>query len=327
MRGLRYGTSESLLVCRCARLNFFGSKLISKVRGRREPALDVGAAMSLIETRSLRIEERGHLEAMIRARTGYASITPDIGLARVLGRYKIYVEPDDDAISSHLIMDGFWEMWITIFLGGFVRPGWTVIEVGAHLGYYSMLFCDLVGPTGRLVGFEPVSRNAHLLRRSLAVNGFAERYALEQKAVSDHEGLSRVHVPKGNWGGGSILGAPSENIVMSEDVQTITLDAYCSKGNIQPDFIKIDAEGAERQIFSGMRDLIAGQGKLAVMFEFDTSRQPDWIRWFAEMEGQGFKLYRVAENSKPVRISPGGPLPLGIIEVLALKGHERQTNR
>jgi FkbM family methyltransferase len=299
----------------------FGSRLMSKLRGKGAAKADNNAVMDLIEMRSLRLEERSHLEAMIRARTGYAAISPEVGLARVLGRYKMYVEPDDDAISSHLIMDGFWEMWVTIFLGGFVRPGWTVIEVGAHLGYYAMLLSDLVGPTGRLAGFEPVGRNAELLRRSVAVNGFAGRYAVEQQAVSDANGLARVHVPRGNWGGGSIIGAPSHDIVAAEDVQTVTLDSYCAGRNIHPDFIRIDAEGAEQKIFSGMRGLIARQQKLAVMFEFDTTRQPNWVQWFAELEGQGFKLYRVGEDSKPSRISPSTLMSPGICEILALKGH------
>ena len=148
-------------------MSSFASRLVSRIGGRGGAKVDNNAVMDLIEMRSLRVEQRTHLEAMIRARTGYAAIAPDAGLARVLGRYKMYVAPDDDAISSHLIMDGFWEMWNTIFLGGFIRPGWTVIEIGAHLGYFSMLMSDLVGPTGRLVGFEPVRRNADLLRRSL----------------------------------------------------------------------------------------------------------------------------------------------------------------
>ncbi len=302
-------------------MSSFTSRLMSKLRGRGGANADKDAVMDLIEMRSLRVEQRSHLEAMIRARTGYAAMSPEIGLARVLGRYKMYVEPDDDAISSHLIMDGFWEMWITIFLGGFVRPGWTVVEVGAHLGYYAMLLSDLVGPTGRLAGFEPVRRNADLLRRSLAVNGFAERYLLEHKAVSDVNGSARVQVPRGNWGGGSIIGAPSHNIVSAEDVQTVTLDSYCTTHNIQPDFIKIDAEGAEKMIFAGMRGLIARQQKLAVMFEFDTTRQPNWVQWFGEMEGQGFKLYRIGDDSKPSRIGPSAQMPPGIVEVLALKGH------
>ncbi len=301
-------------------MSSFSSRLMSKLRGRGAATADNNAVMDLIEMRSLRLEERSHLEAMIRARTGYAAISPEIGLARVLGRYKMYVEPDDDAISSHLIMDGFWEMWVTIFLGGFVRTGWTVVEVGAHLGYYAMLLSDLVGPTGRLVGFEPVRRNADLLRRSVAVNGFAGRYAVEQQAVSDADGSARVNVPLGNWGGGSIIGAPSHDIVAAEDVHTVTLDSYCASHNIQPDLIKIDAEGAEQKIFAGMRSLIARQQKLAVLFEFDTTRQPNWAHWFAEMEGQGFKLYRIGEDSKPYRIGPSSQMPPSIVEVLALKG-------
>lgn len=301
----------------------FGARLMSKFRGK--PNADPGAVMDLIEMRTLRTEQRTHLEAMVRARTGYAAIAPDAGLARVLGRYKMYVAPDDDAISSHLIMDGFWEMWNTIFLAGFIRQGWTVLEVGAHLGYFGLLMSDLVGPTGRLIGFEPVRRNGELLRRSLAVNGFAGRYTLEQKAVSDSNRMSRVHVPRGNWGGGSIVGAPSHDVVASEDVPSVTLDSYCSERNIQPDFIKIDAEASERQIWNGMSGLISRQQKFAVLMEFDVIRYANWSQWLAEIEGQGFKLYRIGEDSKPLKISPSMAPPNGIIEILCLKGYSDRS--
>ena len=60
-------------------MSSFASRLMSKLRGRGVAKVDNNAVMDLIEMRSLRLEERSHLEAMIRARTGYAAISPEVG--------------------------------------------------------------------------------------------------------------------------------------------------------------------------------------------------------------------------------------------------------
>lgn len=307
-------------------MSSFGAKLISKLRGKgTDSTVAPFPGMDLLETRALRVNERSHLESQIRSRTSYASISSDTGLARVLGRYKMFVIPDDDAISAHLILDGFWEMWNTLFLASFVRPGWSVLEIGSNLGYFSLLLSDLVGPTGKLIGFEPVTRNADLLRRTISINGFADRFSIEQVAVAETNRRARIHVPTGNWGGGSIMGGPSPNLALSEDVEVISLDNYCLGKAIAPDFIKMDAEAAERDIWRGMSNLVSRQQKLAVMFEFDARRNLSWRSWFEEIERQNFHLYRVGYDAKPQRILASTPEPADMFEVLALKGYPEKN--
>ncbi|MFZ4072488.1 MAG: FkbM family methyltransferase [Caulobacterales bacterium] len=293
-----------------------------KWRTSTAPTQASTGALALLAPEALTAMQRSAVEAMIRGATTYAALDPHYGLARVLGRYKVYVNPQDDAISSHLILDGFWEMWNTIFLAKFITPGLKIIEIGSNLGYFSLLLSELTGPNGRVVGFEPLSLNADLLERTMSINGFGGRFRSERKAVSDTNGAAQIYVPRGNWGGGSIVhGAEGVDAIVIEEVETITLDSYCAQAEFWPDFVKSDAEGAERLIWAGMRAVRTRSPQFAFMFEFDPSRTAHWRDWFRDMESEGFHLYRVGFDSRLEKMGSSSPEPLGMFEVLALRGY------
>jgi FkbM family methyltransferase len=283
-------------------------------------------SLDLLELADLQTGDRAQLEGRIRGAARYAALDRDFGLTRVLGRYKMFVNPKDDAVSAHIILDGFWEMWNTIFLSRFVRPGMKVIEIGSNLGYFSLLMSDLVGPNGRVVGFEPLTYNAELLDRTMSINGFLGRFASDRRAVSDRDGVAHIYVPCGNWGGGSIVvGAHSFDNAAHEEVETIRLDAFCDANEFWPDFIKMDAEGSEPAIWRGMTQVRQKQRKLALMIEFDHNRVPGWRQWFKELESEGFQIYRVGYDSKLARIHSGDNEPTDMFEILALRGYPDQV--
>lgn len=289
--------------------------------GGPSPGHSTQQSLGLFDINELRSGDRSQIEDRIRAASRYAALDNEVGLARVLGRYKMFVNPKDDAVSAHLILDGFWEMWNTIFLSRFVRPGMKVIEIGSNLGYFSLLISDLVGPNGRIIGFEPLTYNVELLDRTMAINGFSGRFISDRRAVSDRDGIAHIYVPRGNWGGGSIMvGAHSFENATHEEVETIRLDAFCDANEFWPEFIKMDAEGSEPAIWGGMTEIRKRQKKLAIMIEFDHHRAPGWRRWFTEIEAEGFELYRVGYDSKLARIRPTDNEPSEMFEVIALRG-------
>src|ERR1700742_339416 len=112
----------------------------------------VGAmeAGSLIELHELAAFDRATAEREIRGRARAVYLGADTALAFILGRYKFFVDTQDLGFGSHVLLDGFWEIWLTLFCARNLTNGMTAIDVGAHYGYYSTLFADFIGASGRL---------------------------------------------------------------------------------------------------------------------------------------------------------------------------------
>ena len=192
---------------------------------------------------------------------------------RILGHYKFFVNTQDTGFASHVLVDGYWEIWLTLFIAGLVRPGWSVIDVGANFGYYTLLLGDRVGESGRVLAFEPNPAVARSLRDSVAVNGFSGRTRVEECALCDvAEGVGHFFLPLNKPLNARIVPpdyAPPEpgEIV---PIRLSCLDRYMGEVP-RVDFVKIDAEGAEFSILEGMRGLIA-RDRPRMIIEFNAHR-------------------------------------------------------
>lgn len=130
-----------------------------------------------------------------------------------------------------------------------VKPGNVVYDLGANVGFYTLLASRRVGPRGRVLAFEPFPRNVTFLRRHLELNGVTN-VELHPEAVSDADGTARFE----EAGGPSMgrLGAGGGIVVT-----TVRLDSLLARGDTPlPDVIKVDIEGAETQALEGARRLL-----------------------------------------------------------------------
>jgi FkbM family methyltransferase len=178
------------------------------------------------------------------------------------------------------------------------RPGDVVLDVGANVGAYSLLFALWAGPSGRVFAFEPGSAaraglEAHVRRNHLpvticplAVSDVVGRAAFTTDAPSGANALATVTTGR------------------TEEVATTTIDAFCLERGIQPDVIKIDVEGAELQVLRGARRVIAHPG-VRVFVEFHPST---WLRsglrpedLQAELDRQGLTPEALAPDLDPWR--------------------------
>lgn len=126
-----------------------------------------------------------------------------------------------------------------------LSPGDTFIDLGAHIGYYSLVAADVVGEDGTVIAFEPHPEHADRTRANSERNGLDVR--IEQLAVCDEIGESALSLS--DRGGGHALGTGEESLTVS----TSTLDAYVREYDIGPDLIKMDIEGAEVAAIEGMQ--------------------------------------------------------------------------
>ena len=147
-------------------------------------------------------QPRVEAEAEIRACCKTAFLGDHEAIARILGRYKIYVDTRDIGISSHLMMDGFWEMWVTEAMMKLVRRGSVVADIGANLGYFTLLLADLTGAEGRVLSFEPNPNLASRLSKSIEINGFKGFTDFYDIALGAEEGMVTLEVSDHQPGGG-----------------------------------------------------------------------------------------------------------------------------
>jgi FkbM family methyltransferase len=179
----------------------------------------------------------------------------DSALCRVLGIFKVYVSTRDDSLTPHLLLDGFWESWITQALLNVGEKGQlNCADVGANVGYFSLVMADLW--KGRVHAFEPNPTLSKLLKKTAATSGLA--ITVHEKAVGDTCGTAYLHTP------GDFLGSANvSSEVSSQPIFTTTLDAAVSE---QLDFIKIDAEGYEPLVWKGMERHL--KGRPTILMEF-----------------------------------------------------------
>lgn len=154
---------------------------------------------------------------------------------------------------------GFFEANLSNFFINFLQEGDTFFDIGAHVGYYSMLASSLVGDTGKVVSFEPTPRTFQSLKENTAHKKNVQIY---NNAVLDKE----IDIEFFDYGPkysafNSFKKRTDKDISFRDDaerivVKTIALDDFCKNKNLLPDLIKIDAEGAEHLILKAMDTIL-----------------------------------------------------------------------
>ena len=232
-------------------------------------------------------DSRGAMEAAIRARCQAVPLDPYTILCRVLGRYKFLVDSRDLGLAPHLLLDGYWETWCTEFMLRRIRPGQVAWDVGANLGYYAVLMADLVGAEGRVLALEPNPRLADLCAKSLALNGFWHRAEVKRLAAAGASGETlRFRTALSDPKNGRLVAGVSpargdwDDDTMEIAVHGTRLDDL-TDGAV--DFLKIDVEGAEEQVWAGMQGLLDRSPGITVLLEFNALRCKAPARMLAEV--------------------------------------------
>jgi FkbM family methyltransferase len=135
-----------------------------------------------------------------------------------------------------------WETEVVRELTRALRPGDVFFDVGAFVGAFTLLGSRLVGPSGKVVAFEPDPGARATLERNLKANG-VQNVAVAPYAVGDHVGTVRLSAS-----GDSVGHVTSSGEI---EVRQVTLDSYCAEQNISPTVMKVDIEGSEAAALSG----------------------------------------------------------------------------
>jgi FkbM family methyltransferase len=213
----------------------------------------------------------------------------------VAGGMPMWVDTRDRVIATRLLGEGVWEPAETAAFIARVGAGMCVFDVGANIGYYTLLAARAVGPSGRVYAFEPESCNFGLLTRNVAENGFANVRAVHA-AVSDRNGTVRLHLDEANFGAHSLeAGSVRTSAGRSEEVITVPLDSFADEARgFEPGvLVKIDVQGAEALVVEGGRRLL-GLPNVTVFLEIWPEAlaraQADAAGLLATLENLGFRF-------------------------------------
>lgn len=191
-------------------------------------------------------------------RSGLVAAAPEGNvIIKEIDGVRLFIDLSDLHIGLNIV-NGVYERDELDLIRRTVKQGQSVIDVGANIGFFTIMLADCVGPSGRVHAFEPLPRNFGLLEQSVAENDFQNRVTIECAAVGAEPGRMHLISPcrTNNWGGpylrtGNDLMPPGHE---AREVVVVQLDRHSLRRPIS--FVKLDAEGAELMVLQGARSIL-----------------------------------------------------------------------
>lgn len=213
-----------------------------------------------------------------------------------IGGHKMILDNGD---SLALSLNGIYERQETGFVQEEIKPGQTVVDIGAHIGYYSLIFAKLVGPSGMVYAFEPDPTNFSILQKNIKLNGY-NNVVMLNKAVTERTGRLNLYVSDGSAGDHKTYNSDEHRKTL--EIDGVALDDLLMGKKV--DFIKMDIQGAEGGALKGMTSILANSSNIKVLSEFTPSGIKKYgmePRAYLELWQQlGFNLYNLNRKTRQI---------------------------
>lgn len=196
---------------------------------------------------------------------------------------------------------GGWEPLETRVIAAALKPGDRFVDVGANIGFFSLLALRLVGPAGRVDAIEATPSTADLLDANIALNG-AGAIRVHRCAVGDREGTAHMVVHDAGNIGSNHLALDDAADAEGAPVALRRLDTLLGDAPVR--LIKLDIEGAEAMALRGAGALLDGAEAPALLFEFSPSMLrgmgDDPAALLGDLAAWGYAIYEI----HPDRLTP-----------------------
>lgn len=185
---------------------------------------------------------------------------------------KFSVNPKDDSVGKFIFLEGY-ELETLLFCSRFISEGDQVFDIGANIGYFTVLFSAYVGNSGEVHSFEPSRREFLHLCKNLSINKIRNVF-LNQVAVSDQNGFTELNTLDDDCFGAynSINDVTHQKVRQArthiEVTRRICIDSYLEVfPERKPSLMKIDVEGHEKQVLEGMKSLLISSNAPCLVVE------------------------------------------------------------
>ena len=228
---------------------------------------------------------------------------------KVVGGSRMFVRTDD-LIGRVIAISGVWEPNVTAQFAPALAPGDVCIDVGAHIGYYTLLAARAVGPGGHVYAVEPSPANYRALRRNIALNGLDNVTALEAAAGAETGSATLYDGPAHNSGMATLnaaLAAKSATPLDETSVEVVPVASLVPEADWdRVRVIKIDVEWDELDVVSGLQPIFDRGQPLSVFLEWTPRRAAPGLAEDLRRvcEAQSFAVYRVRGGYSLERLFP-----------------------
>ncbi len=195
------------------------------------------------------------------------------------------------------LLTGEIEPSLTDFIKEEVKKGMVVFDLGANIGWFTLCFSKLVADSGHVYSFEPDPTLFETLKENVKLNNL-NNVTVVPLAVSSKSGKAKLYINCAQDGDNRLDSKTlTDNII---DVETTTLDDFCGKNDIKPDFIKMDIQGSEPKAFKGMEKILATNFNFKIFTEFwpkgiiDVGSSPE--NFLSSLENYGFTVKEIVEG-------------------------------
>jgi len=274
------------------RLDAFARDVAGNAANAEQRLQDIGITAQGAHDRAVEVLRKAdQIDYLMRSRS------------RVFG-HEMFLDPSDSIVSPFLLRDGYFEPYETALIASQIRPGDVVLDIGANIGYYTLILARLVGETGRVYAFEPDPTNFELLKKNVRANGY-QNVVYIKKAVSDRSGPLSLYLCPDNKGDHRIYDSRDDRASIT--VEAVTLDEHFADFQGQINFIKMDIQGAEGRAIKGMLRLLDCHRETSMITEFwpaglHRSGVPAQV-YLSDLERLGFQLFRIDEDEETTELT------------------------
>jgi len=210
-----------------------------------------------------------------------------------LDGHKMYLDREDSlGLSKHRIFEPF----ETEICKREIKPGDIIVDIGANIGYYTLIFARLVGSKGKVYAFEPSVFNLELLAKNIYLNSLSDKIAIISFPLFDNLAVRPFYMTSKEWGGSqsnfgesvNYEGSPMSSIFKYKTVG-MSIDQAVSLLNLaKPNYIKMDVDGIEHLILKGATNTLNNTESLLIEVNDNFIKQAGDTKEY--LKKAGFKL-------------------------------------
>ena len=213
----------------------------------------------------------------------------------IFNELTFFYRKEDSGLAEFIITNNDYEEETRLEITRLLKPGSVFFDLGANIGFYTIISAKIVESSGRVYSFEPTPETRSILQKNVNINNL-NNVIIEEYAISDKIGKAIFEVTNNSECNNIVdSGVSGQNTI---DVNTISIDEYCNLKSISViDVIKIDIEGQELRAIKGMKNIINLNLDIKLIFEFHAAnikKNNESVNFFFNtLSDMGFNKFKI----------------------------------